>query len=280
MQNTVSCVAASTSEIQPLPVLFVSHGSPMFALESGETGPALTQWGKTLRAQYPQLRGVVIMSPHWMAPGVQVMSNPTPATWHDFGGFPPALYQLQYPAKGDPALAQQVLDLLHAAGMDAVADAQRPLDHGAWVPLMHLLPQADVPVVQVALPMQADAHAVYALGQALQSLREQGVLLIGSGSMTHNLREFFGGARQAADYVVEFTRWVEMQIHAGDIDTLLDWQTRAPHALRAHPTDEHFLPLYFALGAGGKGAQAHYLSREVMYGMLAMDALVLQYHNA
>lgn len=263
-----------------MPALFISHGSPMFALEAGETGPALTQWGQTLRAQYPQLRGVVIMSPHWMAHGVQVMSNPAPATWHDFGGFPPALYQLQYPAKGDPALAQQVLGLLNQAGMNAVADTQRPLDHGAWVPLMHLLPEADVPVVQVALPMHATARDVYALGQALQSLRNEGVLLIGSGSMTHNLGEFFGGARQAADYVVEFTRWVEMQIHAGAIDTLLDWQTRAPHALRAHPTDEHFLPLYFALGAGGQGAKAHYLSREVMYGMLAMDAVVLQNHNA
>lgn len=259
-----------------MPALFVSHGSPMFALDAGSTGPALTQWGETLRAQYPQLRGVVIMSPHWMAQNVHVMTNPAPATWHDFGGFPPALYQLQYPAKGDPALARDVLKLLQTAGIDAQADPQRPLDHGAWVPLMHVLPQADIPVVQVALPAHADARDVYALGQALQGLRDQGVLIVGSGSMTHNLREFFGGARQAADYVVEFSRWVEMQIQTGAIENLLDWQKRAPHALRAHPSDEHFLPLYFALGAGGAGAQAHYLSREVMYGMLAMDAFALQ----
>lgn len=276
MENTATSIAPTTPAQPRMPVLFVSHGSPMFALEAGTTGPALTQWGKAVRAQYPQLRGVVIMSPHWMAQGVQVMSNPMPATWHDFGGFPPALYQLQYPAQGDPALAHEVLALLQQAGIDAQADSQRPLDHGAWVPLMHVLPEADIPVVQLALPVHADARAVYALGQALQSLRDQGVLIIGSGSMTHNLREFFGGAQQAADYVVEFSRWVEMQIQAGAIDSLLDWPAHAPHAQRAHPSDEHFLPLYFALGAGGQGAQARYLSREVMYGVLAMDAFALE----
>ena len=277
MENTASLnVSSHPADAHRLPVLFVSHGSPMFALEAGATGPALTQWGKKVRAQYPQLRGVVIMSPHWMVQGVQVMSNPQPDTWHDFGGFPRALYQLEYPAPGFPALANEVLDLLQQAGIAATADAQRPLDHGAWVPLMHVLPQADVPVVQVALPVHADAREVYALGRTLQSLREQGVLIVASGSMTHNLREFFGGAQQTADYVVEFSRWVEMQVQAGEMETLFDWQLSAPHALRAHPSDEHFLPLYFALGAGGDGAKAHYLSREVMYGTLAMDAFALQ----
>lgn len=271
MDHTVS----SPSTTDRLPVLFVSHGSPMFALEAGETGPALTRWGQALRQRHPGLRGVVILSPHWMAHGVEVMAHAQPPTWHDFGGFPPALYRLQYPAPGAPVLAQQVQARLAQAGIAATLNPERPLDHGAWVPLMHLLPQADVPVVQLALPVDADARAVYALGQALQDLRAQGVLLVGSGSMTHNLREFFGGERQAASYVVEFSRWVEQQVQAGAIDALLDWQQQAPHALRAHPTDEHFLPLYFALGAGA-GSTPHYLSREVMYGMLAMDAFALQ----
>jgi len=266
---------SSPSTTDRLPVLFVSHGSPMFALEAGETGPALTRWGQALRQRHPDLRGVVILSPHWMAHGVEVMAHAQPPTWHDFGGFPPALYRLQYPAPGAPVLAQQVQARLAQAGIAATLNPERPLDHGAWVPLMHLLPQADVPVVQLALPVDADARAVYALGQALQDLRSQGVLLVGSGSMTHNLREFFGGERQAASYVVEFSRWVEQQVQAGAIDALLDWQQQAPHALRAHPTDEHFLPLYFALGAGA-GSTPHYLSREVMYGMLAMDAFALQ----
>ncbi|QTW18337.1 dioxygenase [Comamonas kerstersii] len=273
--ETMSNTRTSLPHAQRLPTLFVSHGSPMFALEPGSTGPALQQWGKDLRAHHPQLRGIVIMSPHWMSPFVEVMAHPAPATWHDFGGFPPALYQLQYPAPGSPALAQEVADLLSAQGFGARLDPNRPMDHGAWVPLMHLFPQADIPVVQVALPQMADAADVYAMGQALQSLREQGVFIVGSGSMTHNLRELFRGAQPTADYVTEFCRWIEMQIQTGDIDTLLQWQERAPHAQRAHPTDEHFLTLYFALGAGGQNAQAEYLSREVMYGTLAMDAFAL-----
>lgn len=274
MYYTTAPMAPATER---LPALFVSHGSPMFALESGSTGPALGQWGQALRSRYPQLRAVVIMSPHWMSPTVEVMAHPQPPTWHDFGGFPPALYQLQYPAPGQPQLAQTVADLLNAQGFGARLNTERPLDHGAWVPLMHLFPEADLPVVQVALPQTADASTVYAMGQALQSLRAQGVLVIGSGSMTHNLREFFGGAHAAADYVVEFSRWIETHVQAGDTDALLHWRERAPHALRAHPTDEHFVTLYFALGAGGAGAKAEYLSREVMYGMLAMDAFAL--HN-
>ncbi|MBP7324124.1 MAG: class III extradiol ring-cleavage dioxygenase [Alicycliphilus sp.] len=258
-----------------LPTLYVSHGAPLFALAPGSTGPALTQWGAQLRAQHPDLRGVVIMSPHWMAQGATVMTGARPATWHDFGGFPPELYQLQYPAPGDPALAGQVLDLLRQAGMDARGDAARPFDHGAWVPLMHLFPQADLPVVQLALPLGAGPAEVHALGAALRGLRAQGVLLAGSGSMTHNLAEFFGGVSEPAPYVLEFSRWIEQQLERGDLAALLDYRARAPHARRAHPTEEHFLPLFFALGAAGAGAHAEYLSREVMYGMLAMDAFSL-----
>ncbi|MFC5524095.1 DODA-type extradiol aromatic ring-opening family dioxygenase [Polaromonas jejuensis] len=261
-----------------LPVLYVSHGAPLFAIEAGTTGPALTRWGRQLAAS-ATLRGIVIMSPHWMARAPAVMSNPAPATWHDFGGFPPALYELQYPAAGHPALASEVLGLLKAAGLPADSDAERPLDHGAWVPLMHLFPEAQVPVVQVALPVGAGPAQVLAMGRALSGLREQGVLLIGSGSMTHNLREFFGGAREPAPYVIEFSRWVESAIERGDQATLLDYRRQAPHAQRAHPSEDHFLPLFFALGAAGWGedesVKADYLSREVMYGILAMDSFAL-----
>lgn len=258
-----------------LPTLFVSHGAPLFAVEPGETGPALTHWGQQLRARQ-NVRGVVIMSPHWMARGPAVMTNPAPDTWHDFGGFPRALYELQYPAAGDPALAARVLALLEAAGVPAQADAQRPLDHGAWVPLMHLFPQADVPVVQVALPMGWGPEQVWALGRALAGLRDEGILLIGSGSMTHNLSEFFGGAREPAPYVIEFSRWIEAALARGDMPALLDYRRLAPHAVRAHPSDDHFLPLFFALGAAGADSRPDYLSREVMYSMLAMDAFALQ----
>jgi 4,5-DOPA dioxygenase extradiol len=258
-----------------LPALFVSHGAPLFALEPGQTGPALTRWGEKLAASQP-LRGIVILSPHWMARGPAVMTSAAPQTWHDFGGFPQPLYELQYAAPGSPALAQEVLDLLTAAGMPAQADASRPLDHGAWVPLMHLFPEANVPVVQVALPVRWGPAEVLAMGRALSGLRERGVLLIGSGSMTHNLSEFFGGAREPAPYVLAFSRWVESALARGDVAALLDYRAQAPHATRAHPSDDHFLPLFFAIGAAGEGAQPDYLSREVMYSMLAMDTLALQ----
>ena len=269
-------VAPSTGDAARVPALFVSHGAPLFAMEAGSTGPALARWGQTLRKNFASLRGVVVMSPHWMAPTPRVMTSAQPATWHDFGGFPPALYALQYPAPGSPALAHEVIALLQSAGMAAQGDAERPFDHGAWVPLMHLFAQADLPVVQVALPSQAGPAEVYAMGVALRSLRQSGVLVMGSGSMTHNLAEFFGGEREPAPYVLEFSRWIEEALLRGDLAALLDYRRRAPHAARAHPTDDHFLPLFFALGAAGDDLRPDYLSREVMYGVLAMDAFALQ----
>lgn len=255
-----------------LPSLFVSHGAPLFAVEAGTTGPALQAWGATLPAN---LRGIVIMSPHWMARSPAVMTTAHPATWHDFGGFPQVLYTLQYPAPGNPALGQEVIAALQAAGTTAQPDDQRPLDHGTWVPLMHMLPQANIPVVQVALPVGYGPQEVHAMGAALAGLREQGVLVVGSGSMTHNLSEFFDGDRTVAPYVTEFSRWIEAQLTRGDLEALLAYRSQAPHASRAHPTEDHFLPLFFALGAAGPAARPHYLSREVMYSMLAMDSFSL-----
>jgi 4,5-DOPA dioxygenase extradiol len=268
------------SPTSPMPVLFVSHGSPMFALEHGSTAPALHAWAQALPHKP---RGIVILSPHWMARTAMVMTGAAPPTWHDFGGFPAPLYQLQYPAKGDPVLAQQVLGLLQDAGITAQGDAQRPFDHGAWVPLMHLFPQADIPVVQVALPADYTPASVMALGAALHSLRSQGVLIVASGSMTHNLGEFFNGRPEMGaapePYADAFARWVERSVTQGDTSAMLAYRARAPQAVRSHPTDEHFVPIYFALGASGWGGPTaptvQYLSREVMYRYLAMDAFAL-----
>lgn len=264
---------------QQPPVLFLSHGSPMWALEPGESGPALQRWARAL----PQVpRGIVIMSPHWMSRGIEVMTNPAPPTWHDFGGFPEPLYRLRYPAPGAPQLGERVLSLLREAGLPARGDPERPLDHGAWVPLMHMFPDADIPVTQISLPVGAGPAGIYAMGRVLAPLRDEGVLVIGSGSMTHNLREFMTGRpeqdAQAERYVSEFARWVEDAIQRGDREALLDYRARAPHAVRAHPSDEHFLTLFFSLGAAGWGegpVAADYLSREVMYRYLAMDAVAL-----
>jgi 4,5-DOPA dioxygenase extradiol len=258
-----------------LPVLFVSHGSPMFALEHGTTAPALTAWAAALPVQPT---AVLIMSPHWMTRKPVVMAYPSPSTWHDFGGFPPQLYQLNYPAKGHPLLAQQVQTLLQASDIDCDSDPQRPFDHGAWVPLMHLFPKANVPVVQLSLPAHFSPQQLMDLGAALASLREQGVLIVGSGSMTHNLAEFFNADSRPAlgaapkAYVVEFSDWIEQRIMAKDGTGLRNYRSTAPHAVQAHPTDEHFVPLFFALGAAGDDTP-RYLSKEVMYGILVMDAV-------
>lgn len=268
----------NSASSHPLPVLFVSHGAPLFALEPGSTGPALQRWGEAL-GQTGSVRAVLVMSPHWMARTPTVMTTAQPDTWHDFGGFPATLYQLQYPAPGSPEVAQQVLHLLQQAHIATQPDERRPFDHGVWVPLMHLFPAANIAVLQLALPQGYGPREVYAMGAALQSLRQSGVLIVGSGSMTHNLGEFFGGQTTPAPYVQEFSRWVEAAIARADYTALLNYRERAPQAQRAHPSDDHFLPLFFTLGAAGWGAgepvQLEYLSREVMYGMLAMDAFAL-----
>ena len=165
------------------PVLFISHGAPTFALEPGRLGPLLQATGRAL----PHPRAVLVVSPHWMTRGLRVSTNAAPATVHDFGGFDPALRQIQYPAPGAPDVAARAIELLRAAGWDAQPDAAQGLDHGVWVPVRYLFPQADVPVFQVSLPAGVGPAQALALGRALQPLRDEGVLIVGSGSLTHNL---------------------------------------------------------------------------------------------
>lgn len=249
------------------PALFVSHGSPMFAVEPGVLGPILERLGATLRA----LRAIVIVSPHWQTRGVRVTAAAKPATIHDFSGFPARLYSLQYPAPGAPALAAQIVEGLKAAGFDASLDGHRGLDHGAWVPLRYLKPGAEVPVLQVSLPLESDAAAALRLGAALQPLRAQGVLVIGSGSLTHNLYEF---RRHIDDpeYAQAFADWVAEAVERGDVDALTHYRERAPQAARAHPTEEHFLPLLVALGASDAEESRRRIEGGMTYGVLSMDS--------
>ena len=254
-----------------LPALFVSHGSPMLPLEPGTAAPMLQALGASL----PRPRAIVAFSPHWMARQPTVGSSAQPPTLHDFGGFDPALYALRYPAPGAPEVAAQVAALLRDAGWTVHDDPHRGLDHGVWVPLRLMFPQADVPVVPLAMPWPLDAAGAYRLGAALAALLHQGVLLLGSGSLTHNLYEFHPAARTddpPAAYVQAFTAWMRERIDRGDIAALLDYRRRAPHAPRAHPSDEHLLPLFWALGAAGPGAATQHHSGGVHYGMLSMDA--------
>jgi 4,5-DOPA dioxygenase extradiol len=254
-----------------LPSLFVSHGAPTFALEPGQAGPRLTALGRVL----PRPEAVLVVSPHWMTAVPRVGTSMQPETLHDFGGFDPALYRLGYPARGHEALARRTLECLAQAGWPAQADGQRGLDHGAWVPLLHLFPQADVPVFQVSLPARLDAERAWAFGQALAPLADEGALVVGSGSLTHNLYEFRGGQGPDEPYVAAFAAWVRDAVERGDRARLLRTLDDAPEARRAHPTTEHFWPLLVAAGAADAGAgplPATVIEGGIAYGMLAMDS--------
>ncbi|MFZ5656223.1 MAG: dioxygenase [Pseudomonadota bacterium] len=249
------------------PSLFVSHGSPMFALEPGVLGPNLLRIGAALTG----LRAIVVVSPHWSTRGVRVTAAASLDTIHDFGGFPAPLYALQYLARGEPALASRIVERLQASGFDTALDAGRGLDHGAWVPLRYLRPEADVPVLQVSLPHDIDAAGALRLGEALKPLRDEGVLIVGSGSLTHNLYEF---RQHIADreYAQQFADWVAEAVARGDVDALVHYRERAPHAARAHPTEEHYLPLLVALGASDAGDARTLVEGGMTYGVLSMDS--------
>jgi len=253
-----------------LPALFLSHGAPTFALAPGRSGAQLAALGR----QLDRPRAIVVVSPHWMTRGVRVTGALQPETLHDFGGFDPRLDDLVYPAPGDPVLARRVAGLLTEAGWPAQVDPERGLDHGAWVPLLHLFPDAGVPVLQVSMPADLDSPSAYRLGQALAPLAREGVLVVGSGSLTHNLYEFRMGSTAPADYAREFTHWIREAVQSGDTERLVGALERAPHARRAHPTSEHFLPLLVALGAAPEERPATVLDGGIEHEVLAMESYV------
>jgi 4,5-DOPA dioxygenase extradiol len=254
-------------ESQPHPVLFASHGAPTLALDGGAWAERLGAWARGLG----EVRAVVLVSAHWERPGAAaVMAAPHPETWHDFSGFPEPLYQIRYPAPGQPELAARVAGLLSAGGVEVVLDPVRPLDHGAWVPLRAAFPEARVPVVQVSLPAERSPRTMFELGRLLAPLRREGVLLAGSGGIVHNLHLLdWSGRPEPAGWAADFEAWVAGRLEAGEADRLLDEAARQPGYARAVPTSEHFDPLYFALGAAGP-APATALCRDWQYGSLSL----------
>lgn len=252
------------------PVLFVSHGAPTLPLEPGATGSA---W-QALGASLAKPRAILLVSAHWETPAPVVSGAKNPSTLHDFSGFPAALYQLRYAAQGAPDLADEVVMLLTQAGIASSVDGTRGLDHGAWVPLSFLFPDADIPVVQLSIQPAQNAAWHFNLGEALQALRDKGVLIIGSGAITHNLRAVFSHPAELAapTWVTEFCDWIDAKIQARDFSALCQYRSLAPHALQNHPADEHLLPLFVALGAAGNDAHAERLNQVMTYGLLAMDA--------
>lgn len=256
--------------MERLPSLFISHGAPTYALEPGLAGAQLNALGGAL----PKPKAVLIVSPHWMTCEAEVSGSTQPRTIHDFGGFDPALYDMSYPVEGEPALAARVAAQLQAAGWPASVNPARGLDHGAWVPLMHLYAQHDIPVIQVSMPARMNAQSAFDFGRALSSLGEEGVLVIGSGSLTHNLYEFRQGDEVPAAYAQEFTSWIREAVEAGDVARLIRSLDEAPHAARAHPTAEHFLPLLIALGAASSPLPATVLAGGIVHGVLSMESYV------
>ena len=246
----------------------------MLMLEPGRTGPA---W-QALAQELPRPRAILVVSAHWTTPSPAVSAAPQPETIHDFYGFPQPLYELAYQAPGSPNLAAEVAELVPGIQVDR----QRGLDHGAWSPLRAMYPAADIPVIQLAVMPQASAEAHYRLGQMLQPLARHGVLILASGGLTHNLRDIVGDAQdgEALPYVGEFRDWFAGALHRRDLATLLDYRRQAPHAVRAHPSAEHLLPLYVALGAAGEKAVVETAYSDCQLGALALDAFVFAAKDA
>jgi 4,5-DOPA dioxygenase extradiol len=253
-----------------LPTLFLSHGSPMHAVEPGAAGRS---WAAIAR-ELPRPRAVLIASAHWETSVPLLTGNPAPQTIHDFGGFPDELFQLQYAAPGDPALAGEAVALLKDAGVTAGIDGCRGRDHGAWVPLRWMYPEADVPVVQLSIQPELGAAHHLRVGRALAPLADDSVLIIGSGHTTHNLRDWMSNPRRQEPlrYVQAFSEWLHDRLIAHDVDSLVAWREQAPEAARAHPSDEHFLPLFVALGAAAGDAKVGRFVEGFEAGALAMDS--------
>lgn len=242
-----------------LPTLFVSHGSPMILVEPSPARDFLIGLGASL----PRPRAILVVTAHWTTDAPMVSAAKQPETIHDFFGFPDALYQLRYPAPGAPDIAARVAALTGAEAID------HDLDHGAWVPLLLGWPDADIPVAQMSVqPRQAPTHHFH-LGQTLAPLRDDGVLIVASGALTHNLRAYFSNDPRAVTRSQDFADWMARAVEQGRIDDLLAYDSQAPEAAFAHPTDEHLLPLFVALGAAAGAGRVLHRSLD---GSLAMDA--------
>jgi 4,5-DOPA dioxygenase extradiol len=257
-----------------LPSLFLSHGAPTLPLTATPARAFLQELGGKL----PRPKAILVISAHWETAVPMVSAVERNDTIHDFGGFPRALYELQYPATGSPLVAARVSELLRTSGFECKTDHRRGLDHGAWVPLLLMYPQADIPVLQLSIQPHLGTRHHLAMGRTLAPLCEEGVLIIGSGSLTHDLSEFRGHDPNdpAPDWVNSFANWIHASLSSSATDDLLDYRHRAPFATKNHPTEEHLLPLYAALGAAGADANAERLHASSTYSILRMDVYAFE----
>jgi 4,5-DOPA dioxygenase extradiol len=254
------------------PSIFVSHGAPTLAIEEGETVAFLRRLG----AELGRPRAILCVSAHWTTRVPTVSASPQPETIHDFGGFPESLYRMRYDAPGAPGVAARVVELLREAGQDCEVAPRRGLDHGAWIPLKLMYPEADIPVTQLSVQPQAGPAAHYRLGQLIAPLRPEGVLILATGGVVHNLSAISRDPSPPG-WAAQFDEWMHGKITTGQYEELLSYRQLAPHSAEAHPTEEHLLPLFVAMGAGsaieaGQERRAESLHRAWTYGSLSMAA--------
>lgn len=276
--HTESATPASGSKRKAmnerLPALFLSHGSPMIAVENEVWGRALSEFARAI----PKPRGILVVSGHWEAPApVRASASPAPETIHDFSGFPPELYRIRYDAPGDPELALRVAERLSRAGIATETDPRRGLDHGAWVPLRFLYPAADVPVVALSQPVPRDPGDMLRIGQALSPLRDGGILLVGTGGIVHNLSriDLADDPGRVAPWARAFDSWIASRLEEMDVDGIADYRRRAPHAEMAVPTPDHFDPIFVVLGSARPGEGARTIAEGFRYGTLSMRSFAV-----
>jgi 4,5-DOPA dioxygenase extradiol len=250
-----------------LPSVFVSHGAPTLPLERSPARSFLEDLGTSLGRP----RGILCVSAHWERDRPHLSDVVRPETIHDFYGFPDALYRLRYPAPGAPELAARARRLLEDAGLEAATSSEWGLDHGAWVPLSLMYPDAGIPALQLSVQPRLGTRAHVAIGRALAPLRNDGVLILGSGGAVHNLRYFRPGSVQVPDWAARFESWLVEAVEAGDGDSLTGYRTSTPDGPSAHPTEEHYLPLLVAFGAGGD-TRGETLHRGFEHGAMSMAA--------
>lgn len=241
--------AEARKSTEPMPVIFLAHGAPVLLDDAGWVAE-LAGWAKKL----PRPEAVLMLSAHWEKRPAALGATKTVPLVYDFYGFPERYYQVTYPSPGAPALAKRVKELFAAKSIDTTDAPERGLDHGAYVPLVAMYPQADVPVLQLSLP-SLEPKELFEMGRALAPLRKEGVLVVGSGFLTHNMRYAFRPG--TPDWAREFDAWVAETLTAGDVDSLIDFEKRGPAARMALPTTEHFVPVVVAAGAA-EGAKPHF----------------------
>jgi len=249
-----------------MPSFFIAHGAPSLAIEKHQ----YTEFLNGLAAQFPRPKAIVLFSAHWESTTQKVSGAASYETIYDFSGFPDELYQIEYPASGDKALAQEIQALLAKEGVPAQIDPVRGLDHGAWVVLHLTYPNADIPVIALSVNRYLSNEEQYQIGKALGSLREQDILIIGSGGTSHNLRRLEWGAKQVTGWAAEFEQWIEDKIMKWDTDSLFQYDKLAPYAREAVPTPEHFIPLLLAMGTGDAKKQATLMHRSFQLGSLSL----------